>query len=346
MCETEQRQREITLTRTIVFVGLVMVASQVAGHHSRAHYGDSTQEIRGELLSVSWTNPHAGFTLGVRDDTGETEMWRLESWTSPYILSRMGVAEGDFVVGQSVRVAGRVSSSRPNDLLLTHLLRPDGTEVLLAPQVAPFFASTQLGGIDQWLDDEIQLTTTSSEDRGIFRVWSVDYIYSSRTHSLFTSEAIEARAGWDELDSFIVTCEPRGMPLIMNNPFPFEFIDHGDQITLRGQYYDFSRTIHMDGRAIPADQPASLLGDSIGRWEENTLVVDTTNISWRYFDFIGTELSEDMRVTERFTLSEDQGSLHYQRTIIDPATFLEPATREQTWLALGESVEPFECVPG
>ena len=153
-------------------------------------------------------------------------------------------------------------------------------------------------------------------------------------------------ASWDELDSFVVSCEPRGMPLIMNNPYPLEFIDEGDLLTLRGQYYDFSRIIHMNGATAPDEQPRTLLGHSVGHGEGNSLVVETTRISWPYFDFIGTPLSGALRVIERFTLSGDQASLNYHMTIIDPATFSEPATREQTLLALGESVGPFECVPG
>ena len=85
-------------------------------------------------------------------------------------------------------------------------------------------------------------------------------------------------------------CEPEGMPRIMRNPPPFEFVDHGSEISLASELYDLVRTIHMSS-APPPDAPASPLGYSTGRWEGDTLIVTTTQINWPYFDNIGTPQS-------------------------------------------------------
>ena len=152
-----------------------------------------------------------------------------------------------------------------------------------------------------------------------------------------------ARASWDLFDNFAIRCEPEGMPRIMINPHPFEFVDHGDRLTLRTELYDIERTIHMDRSEPPANEPWSSLGYSVGSWEDGTLVVRTSRIDWPYFDNIGTPQSETVEIVERFTLSEDHTRLDFHITITDPGTFSEPATIESHWLALADAVPVYNC---
>ena len=70
----------------------VLLPAAAGAHHSRTQYdGSEVQEIQGELIAVSWANPHAAFSVRVTRASGETATWHLESWGSPYVLSRMGV---------------------------------------------------------------------------------------------------------------------------------------------------------------------------------------------------------------------------------------------------------------
>ncbi len=103
------------------------------------------------------------------------------------------------------------------------------------------------------------------------------------------------------------------------------------------------RQIFMDGRELELDPLPTWMGYSVGRWEGDTLVVETSRINWPYFDGIGTPQSEAVEVVERFTLRQGGQRLDYHATITDPQTFTRPATAELYWLALGESVEPFGC---
>ena len=207
--------------RWIAFTLLVPIAA--AAHHSRTQYeGSEIQEIQGELVSVSWTNPHAAFSVRVTSASGATDTWRLESWGSPYVLSRMGVTKDQFVVGSQVRLAGRVSTLVPNRFLLTNMLRPDGTEVVLTTDGDAFWNSRQIGGRAQWQDDEI--STAAEEDRGLFRVWSTARMGQARNNRIvLTEHALAVRKSFDQSKSFVVTCEPQGMPTVMNWVYPFEF---------------------------------------------------------------------------------------------------------------------------
>jgi hypothetical protein len=319
-----------------------------SAHHSRTQYeGNEIQEIQGELTSVSWANPHAIFSVRVTNAGGAAEIWQLESWGSPYVLSRMGVTQDQFVVGSPVRLAGRVSAIVPNRFLLTNMLRPDGTEVVLTTDGDSFWDGKQVGGSSQWRNT--QISTAAQENRGLFRVWSTARMGQARGNRIMLTErARAAREAFDQLNSFVVSCEPQGMPTVMNWVYPFE-LSRGDDdtIVLRSEYFDLVRTIHMAPAEVPDDVAPSRIGYSIGRWEDGgrTLVVETSRIDWPYYDTIGTPLSPAVEIMERFSLSEDQSALTYRQTVTDPATFTEPAVHESQHIALGETIDPFVCAP-
>ena len=162
-------------------------------------------------------------------------------------------------------------------------------------------------------------------------------------HTPLTEFAQAEREKFDPLDNFSVRCEPAGMPRLMWYPHPYEFVDEGSEILIRLEMYDLVRTIHMDQPAPPEDVVPSRLGYSVGHWEDNTLVVETTHIDWNYYDTRGTPQSDAAEVTERFTLSDDQSRIDYHITTVDPVVFTEPATIAGHWLALGEEIEPYDC---
>jgi hypothetical protein len=165
---------------------------------------------------------------------------------------------------------------------------------------------------------------------------------------MLTERALAARESFDQSRSFVVTCEPQGMPTVMNWVYPFELVQAGPStIILRSEYFDLERTIHMEPATVPEELAPSRLGYSIGRLEDDgrSLVVETIGINWPYYDTIGTPLTPDVEITERFTLSDDQSALTYRQTVTDPATFTEPAIHESQHLALGETIDRFVCAP-
>lgn len=320
-------------------------AGAARGHHSYLQYSQEIQEIRGELVSLRWINPHPTLELRGTGSDGESRTWQLESFSSPYVLSRMGITREDFVIGSEVTVAGRVSRNRPTDVLLTHLLRADGTEVIVAANGEPFWSGRTQGGEAGW--HETAIGTAATEARGLFRVWSLDRIGNGTSTAPFTAAARAARAAFDEADSYVWSCAPPGMPTAMMAAFPIEFGRRGADLVLRTEYHDIERSIHMPGGASAADQPASALGYSQGVWEEEgrVLAVTTTRIDWPWYDLLGTPQSANVLIEERFTLADDQATLTYWRRVTDPATFTEPAITEWTYLALGERIQRFDCEP-
>ena len=78
----------------------------------------------------------------------------------------------------------------------------------------------------------------------------------------------------------------------------------GETILMRLEEYDTLRTIHMDGAGGSANRQPSILGYSTGRWEGDTLVIETTDVNWGHFDTVGIPLTDRARIVERFILSD------------------------------------------
>jgi hypothetical protein len=129
----------------------------------------------------------------------------------------------------------------------------------------------------------------------------------------------------------------------MDNPYPIEFRDRGDSIILLLEEWDGIRTIFMnDASSGTPAQPR--MGFSVGRWEGNTLIVETTDIGWRYVDDLGTPQSENAVIAERFTLSPDGTELDWEARISDPLNFTEPVVMEGVWVWIpGQEIKPFNC---
>jgi hypothetical protein len=95
-------------------------------------------------------------------------------------------------------------------------------------------------------------------------------------------------------------------------------------ILYQGTTNSVHRTIFTDGRKLPADANPTWMGYSVGRWEGDTLVVDTAGFNDRgWLDIEGHPHTEALRITERFR-RRDFGHMELEMTIDDPKTFTRP----------------------
>ena len=346
----------MTLKRVFITIALLSGLSHVAvGHHSVSAWFDrsSTTELEGVITEVSWQNPHVRFLLDVTNAEGEVTPWDIET-LSVAGITRWGITEDMIGVGDRLVVAGNPSRRNLNNIFVRNVLLPNGDELVF-------------GGGPRWTDAERALRAgeavrevsgeIDASDLGIFRVWSTGsgagFLFPEALDSEFdfsnyplTTSAAAALAAFDFFeDDPTRDCAPKGMPTIMEQPYPMEFIDAGDQILLRIEEYDTRRTIHMSGALDPQQQPFSGLGFSVGRWEDDELVVTTTRVDWGHFDSVGIPLSQDAVLEERFVLADQGSRLDYVLTVTDAATFTAPVTVSKHFIWLPDArVEPFECV--
>jgi hypothetical protein len=116
-------------------------------------------------------------------------------------------------------------------------------------------------------------------------------------------------------------CLPPGIPEQMVNPLPWKIIQTpGVTVILFEQFVNY-RQVFTDGRALPEISKPSWFGYSIGRWESDTFVVDTTGFNDRtWLGNAGEPHTEAMRITERFRRL-DFGHMEVQFSFDDPKAF-------------------------
>ncbi|MBZ5576263.1 MAG: hypothetical protein LAP40_06885 [Acidobacteriia bacterium] len=107
---------------------------------------------------------------------------------------------------------------------------------------------------------------------------------------------------------------------------PYQFLQRAGEVVILYDYNHTSRVIHLDGRPHVGKNIRLFMGDSIGHWEGDTLVVDTTNFNGRtaYSREI-PYLTDQLHTVERFTRADDN-TIDYEVTIDDPVLFSKPWT--------------------
>jgi hypothetical protein len=334
-----------TVSLIVVIAWCLMGSVGVRAHHSGSEYAQTTVEIEGTLQEVAWQNPHVHFFVRAKDANGSVVTWDIEA-NSLSILRRTDANPDNLKVGDTVKVAGAPSRRAPNRMWASNILAANGREIVLGPGTPSRWTKNEaIGSKSTWFEGG----TAANKTAGIFRVWSTKFGEPGglwRRDYPLTDAAKKTRASFNPLtDSVAPGCRPKGMPTIMEQPYPIEFVKKGDTILLRMEEYDTVRTIVMTPDAKFAALPKALLGRSKGTWDGETLVVSTDRIDWAYFDPSGTPQGPSSSIVERFTPTPDGTRLSYTMTFTDPATFTSPLELKRSWVwRPGETVKPYNCV--
>jgi len=121
----------------------------------------------------------------------------------------------------------------------------------------------------------------------------------------------------------LAKCFMPGVPRIMYLDFPFQIFQTREHIAITFEWSQVYRLIYTNG-SKPREGFDFWMGDSRGRWEGDTLVVDVTNNNDQtWFDMAGNFHSEALRLTERYTL-RDADTIAYEVAIQDPKVFTRP----------------------
>ena len=334
-------------SRTSLYAAIVLAPLVAQGHHSIVvHYDPADiRPITGTLESVQWANPHTKWVFSVANEQGELETWRAEGG-AVNTLARNGIARDDFSIGGTITIIGPVARSGSNEMIAAQAV-VDGIEYGLFPALAD--------ELDEALPPASETTLTSAAGYVIayepapdlFRVWTpVDFPATGvRPIELpLTGAARASLQSYDPAaDDLAAQCIPAGMPSMLDQPYPIEFIDEGDRIIMRVEEWNGRRTIHMTG-ADPEDGVGTIYGHSAGRWDGETLVIETSGIDYPYYNDAGVPMTQDTVVTERYTISADGRRMDWSMSAVDPSVFTAPAVLSG-WAVWAPAIEiqNFEC---
>jgi hypothetical protein len=155
-------------------------------------------------------------------------------------------------------------------------------------------------------------------------------------------EAERQRRGPEDLP-LRLRCVTRGLPMLPtpNNNF-LQIVQSKDTFVVLQEMMYEARLIPLDGRPHAPQHVRGYLGDPRGRWEGDTLVIETTNFSHQH-EFFGSH--EGLHLVERLTRTDPETIL-YEFTVSDPDTFTRPWSAAMPMRRTSEGVFPFECHEG
>src|SRR5437868_4051592 len=132
----------------------------------------------------------------------------------------------------------------------------------------------------------------------------------------YTERGRQAYINHDSKDDPTANCWFPGVPRIMQSPYPARIVQTPEYFVILFEYMTMHRTIPLDGRPHPAKMEPSFMGDSVGHWEGDILVVDTANLKdapWTWLDTAGHQHSDVLHVIERFRRLPDK--VDYEFTV-------------------------------
>ena len=194
----------------------------------------------------------------------------------------------------------------------------DGKVDMNAPAPRKADGNADLSGI--WLADTPKylqdLTTGLQPGDVVMQAWA-EKVTAERKAGLHAGEESDAN------------CLPQGVPKINATPVPFKIIQDPELVVILYEAGDYFRVIPIDGRDHPKDLDPTWMGNSVGHWEGDTLVVDVTSVNDKVS--VGEyRHTTAYHVVERFQrVSYD--TLKYSATIDDPNVFAAPWTEAGTF---------------
>jgi hypothetical protein len=169
---------------------------------------------------------------------------------------------------------------------------------------------------------------------------------TGETHT-FITEYLKARStpqglalmdGNSEANDTNLDCHPYDFVRSATNPLPFEIIRDAATLTLNYEEWNRRRTVYLDGRAFPETLEPSSLGYSIGRIENDVLIIETRGLVASTYPPITINAagghSDQLKAVERYTVTPgDTPILTLELTLDDPGTLTEPYVYFKRWIA-------------
>ena len=332
----------------------VFIAALVNAHHGSvnnpalylAENADEPVEVEGVITEIFWRAPHIRYRM--EDPEGET--WELEFSPSPVSFIRAGITSDEFLqVGDFVRAAGFASRRNERTLGLSNLLLPNGLEHVGGMAGASVRWANEPMTFENLEPPPEKIAEARRTANGIFRTWSIRQAPQPRTseyqpHLTERGREIAATMPQDESQALELQCRT-GMPTAMFERSRVMIEDQGDRIHIWVEQYNTHRTIYTNPETAP-EPTYSNVGHSLGHWEGDDLIVNTSHVNHPTFDEGKTPQSDQATYVERFSTRDDGEWLDYTFTITDPVMFAEPVTLEmpRQWIP-GVELHTWDCAP-
>jgi len=332
---------------TIAGLAIFFVSMQTRAQRSFTAAYDSSRKVtlEGIVTKVDWVNPRAFLFINVKDSGGSISNWAVE-FGNPLELEKNGWKSNTLKIGDVVSVEGLLARGEARQAAATSIvLKASGRKIFTAVAArrpaaaaapAPRWPNGHVrlgpppGGKGYWgtpsakvLVENIPAKPAMNDDGLLANIADIDKVapfkpwaralYEFRQRALLT-------------DDPIARCLPPGGPRQFQMPYGFQFVEQpelGRILVLHGGGNRNWRIISIDGRpAVAASEAvASYYGTSVGKWEGDTLVVDSVGFNEKFWMTAGgLPHTEALHLIERFS-RPNLNTLRYEVTVDDPRTY-------------------------
>jgi len=318
-------------------------------HHSFAPHFDASKpvNIAGTVTEYEARNPHSYLHIAAVDENGKTQEYVCESHGTTQ-LTRNGITREMLAKGTKLRVEGSQSRNSPYmcffntvDFLDGRVLSVNGSQSSRPVQAAAALpARTDIFGT--WLLAPNPNRSTSGPQP------MMQYLTPA------------GRAAVDAYDPFkddpTFRCDPVAIRRVWGAPgTPLSITREPDRVILKHEWMDVVRVVHLNVQEHPQDGPRTSLGHSIGRFEGDTLVIETANYSAgvlnQYVEQPGQPTrgllhSDALTSVERLSFDAARQRLVVEISLEDPLFFKQPFPASRAEYAPSDlAIEPFNCSP-
>jgi hypothetical protein len=345
-------------------VCLLLLTQSATAHHSSIPHFDADKPImlEGVVTEFKFVNPHAYLYIDVSDENGAVTNWNCEmSAASP--LKRSGWTADLFAPGMKVKIKGVAARRDAHGCSFETATLADGTVIV------------RNGPIDRSAPAVVEETVVVSDTNSIAGNWQPlprgrrgrggqgaappggtpedgpgrAGPPQRRAPPEMTAAGKAAQAGFDaRYDDPALECSPSSIIRVWFESGMTNQIEiREDQAIIRHEFMDLVRTVHLGAQKPPDGYEASLAGFSVGHFEGNDLVIETTGFKAGVLQAHtggGMLHTDQMQISERLRLSEDGEQLIRDYVVTDPAYYLSPITGSQTWQRSTRPLQEFDCV--
>ena len=324
--------------------------SALAHHSSAPHFDANTPvQFEGVVTAFKFVNPHAWLYVDVTNSDGTVENWNCEMGAATG-LRRSGWTADLFKPGTKVKVEGIAARRDPLGCSFKSGELDDGTHIArdgtLTKGDAALVAAARTS------------SAVASEERTFAGLWQTTPRNRraggggppggspDRFANILTDAGKAALAEYDmRFDDPALQCSPSSIIRGWGEPGGISEVSQTpEQIVIKHEYMDTVRLVDMSTREHPADIKRSLTGHSVGWFEDETLVIETVGFkAGVLLPHPGLLHSEEMRVVERLSLSDDNTQLIREYEVTDPAFLKEAHTGRSSWTRTDIPLSKYEC---
>jgi hypothetical protein len=307
----------------------VGVSTGAAAHHAfTTEFDPDTEgEVEGVVTRVWWANPHIRYDVDMTLPDGTVEHWSLHPPGNLPTYRRENWTADTVKAGDRVHATGNLGRNGAQKLYATCINLESGRQLGRCVSAGTVSRVTA--------DPDVDYTYHANDyDVDISGFWDNRFRFRTTVDDLepkpmpMTAEARRIYASREFGDDHVLRCQPAGLPRIFGSPYPMEIVDAGSHYVMIFLQDNTPRWVYMDGRGPLPDQPLTSMGFSTGRWEDRTLVIETTHLAPGWLDGSGYPMTGGggTRIVERWSVAEDGLTMGRTMTIHDDY-YTEPLVR-------------------